>query len=236
MKNNYFSRSLVVTSFATLTSLLCITPVQAAFEAPEQNTIKPAQDVRPWDASIRIFYGRDDNVALVPDVTFYMGKKSSRSYGVSFSGQYRLVQTQDITAGFTANVDRVWYKEGMGPGDNDAPDEYDLETTNPGVFIQRNLFVNGMPAMIGGSFDYRKERLEISNLASTNDRYTLYGALQPHRQVKLNASYSFSEYNSDTNFPSQALNNRDAGRIDAAVKGDAANPASPIIPASRRNE
>lgn len=64
--------------------------------------------------------------------------------------------------------------------------------------------------------------------SASTERETLRKQLVQRTQERDAAQNHLTQFSRDL----QAL----AGRIDAAVKGDAANPASPIIPASRRNE
>lgn len=191
--------------------LLYSASIVAAFEAPSPG---PATDSnpgpRPWDASIRVSYGRDSNVALVPEISSYTGTKDSGVMAINLSGVYRVVQSTDLTVGLTGAVSRAAYSEGKGPGDLDSPDEYDLTVYNSGIFVERHLRLWNRPARLGANYDYNQENLRIDDLASTNHRFGFNGSLQATPRLEILAAYYYSNFESDTEFPTPSLDSRDA--------------------------
>jgi len=192
-------------------ALLYSASVPAAFEAPSSGPITDSDPgPRPWDASVSLSYGRDSNVALVPEISSYTGTKDSGVMAINLSGVYRVVQSVDLTVGLTGAVSRAGYSEGKAPGDLDSPDEYDLTVYNTGIFVQRKLRLWKKPAQLGANYDYNQENLRIEDLASTNQRIGLNGSVQATPRLAFSAAYDYSDFESDTDFPTPSLDSRDA--------------------------
>lgn len=184
----------------------------ADFEAPPQQVIIDSQILevsqRPWDASVRLFYGKDSNVALVPGFSVYNGDKSSHFFGATLNAEYRVVQTRDWTVGASLVVDRVEYTEGKGSGETDSPDEYNLNTFTPTVFVKHRLLVAGFPAQLSASYGRRSERVELG-LDSTANIVNLGVQLEPLSNLVLGLNFNRADLDFDEMRLAPLLDNRD---------------------------
>ncbi len=204
--------------FLTLTgvgaALLSSGVAFADFEAPPRQVTIDARileipEQRPWDASVRLFYGKDSNVALVPEFSVYNGDKSSHFFGATLNAEYRVLQTTDWTAGASLVVDRVEYSEGKGASQTDSPDEYNLNTFTPTVFVKRRLSIAGMPTQLSASYGRRKERLELSGLDSTTSLLNFGIQLKPHSNLVLGLNLDRANSNFKESRLAPLLDSRD---------------------------
>ena len=102
----------------TLIACLFTSPVWAEFEStslePPPGTADA--DQRPWDVSVRAFFGHTDNVQVVPDSTFFTGTSDDEYVGYAVRGVYRPIQNEDLTVGLTGNVSQLFYLDNATGG------------------------------------------------------------------------------------------------------------------------
>ena len=110
------------------------------------------EGLRPWDLSVRLFSGYDDNVPLDSKASRFIGDEESLCFGANLSGAYRIVQTSRWRAGVGASVTQTLHAE------SDVED-YDLTTVSPNLFAQYSFMAWGKPATTGLVYTYRNDRL-----------------------------------------------------------------------------
>ncbi len=138
--------------------------------APEPPTPAAPAD-RNWSAAVRVFFGGDNNVAVVGEESTYLGPKGSPRLGFAAHATYfRLRDPQGWTAGANGALGRTIYLKGPGPDDNDGPDEYNITVFNPRLFAERPVQLGGRPGEFEASYDLRRESLAIDHLGSTHHR------------------------------------------------------------------
>jgi hypothetical protein len=126
---------------------------------------------RPWDLSIRIFGGYDDNVPLVPYSTFCRRPfercaKESFYGGFTTIGNYRFIQNENWLAGAALSFDQVFHTKNIGQTytSTDGKD-YNLTSVNPSVFGRYFFgFRYGswvLPMSAGMTYSYQREWLPI---------------------------------------------------------------------------
>lgn len=196
--------------------LFCPAAALADFESPSAGPEPEAglPEMRPWDASIRLFVGHNDNVPLAPDATFFSGERESAFGGISLDATYRLVQSADWTAGVALTLDRLAYSETGTPNPAyDPPEQYDLIALNPSLFALRHFrLANGMPAQVGISYGFRREWLPVHAGGLKSHDLKLKAAVNPRPDLTLGASYTYGRDDFEVEFPDPTLDDRDATR------------------------
>jgi hypothetical protein len=168
---------------------------------------------RPWDASVRVFFGHNDNVQLVPDATVFNpnGERESAYLGVSLDAAYRFIQTTEWTAGAAMTADRLVYdKGGVRTLTYDPPDWYNLTALQPTLFARRHFQLADMPASAGITYGYRQERLKVHAGGLQSHTVRLDAALATLPNLTFDASYTYGNDNIDVPFTGTKI--RDAER------------------------
>ena len=175
------------------------------FPAYERSAIEG----RRWELSIRPFIGYNDNVPMVPYKTGCQQDCTKASFygGVSISGNFRLLQTDQWLAGVGLNFDQVGYTRHTGPGccSTDG-DDYNLTAVSPNMFaryffgLQVGDFRRVMPSSVGMTYSYRRDWTRIVgpliwHTAINTVQWDL--AVDVLRQLRMGLNYSvaFSDLN-----------------------------------------
>lgn len=170
-----------------------------------------AQAGRPWDASVRVFFGYDSNYPLRPDSSFFFGDQSSIMYGTQVNAQYRFVQREQYTAGITGLLEGRFYpgeQDGFvppGAGTSD-PNDYNLIILGSGLFGQYRFKLGDLPAFAGWRYDFRHENGDnIAAIGLESHRLGLDLGVMPARDLTLGLSYSHTWDRYHVNFQSIGL-------------------------------
>lgn len=202
--------------------LLAVSPALAQYSLLDSTPsgLNPAYDStsyglgithpRPWDLSIRIFGGYNDNVPLVPYSTFCRGPfercaKESFYGGFTTIGSYRLIQNREWLAGVELSFDQVFYDKNIGNAHSSSdPRDYNLTSLNPSVFGRYFFgFRYGswvLPMSVGMTYSYQSEWLPIKGPliwhASVHTlKWDLGADVTRKLQVKIDYSVSFEDFN-----------------------------------------
>ncbi len=149
--------------------------------------------------SIRTFFGYNDNVNVVPDVTFFNGETYSTYAGVTIDGTYRFIDDAQWTLGAGMHFDRIWYfndQDNFDPGTNEDADEYNLLVIQPTVFAEYRFLLGAMPASVGAAYTFRYEELDEINsgglMGNTLDLTFGFNPCPSHPNLWLGAQYTIS--------------------------------------------
>jgi len=175
---------------------------------------------RPWDLTIRIFCGYNDNVPLVPYSTFfgtpfYPGAQESFYGGITTIGSYRLIQNDCWLAGVALRLDQTFNAKSIGPASSTSDGrDYNLTSVNPSLFVRRFFGFRYcswvLPASIGMTYSFQRDWLPIEGplIWHTNVhtlKWDLGAAVTRKLQVEIDYSLSFEDFN-----PNNSLDARDA--------------------------
>jgi|GEM_PF-2044670 len=202
-------------------ALLVFISNERAFGELETTSPPPAvqqnDQGRPWDLSIRTFFGYNDNVQVVPELPpFFIGDRDSAYGGITVKGAYRFIQTDDWTVGASLVFDQLWYAEEQPKAfvatASDAND-YDLSAVQPSLYVDYHFDVMGRKASVGMSYDYRWDDAPIPATGIQAHTLTFRGSIYVLPQLQVSLSYAHGWDNFDVKWPgTTALNERDGER------------------------
>lgn len=196
-------------------------PAKAEFERTGAGSASPAgamdAGVRPWDLTVRAFFGHDTNVGLAPDITGYNGEVKSEAFGAAVQGVYRFIQERDWQLGVTLYAGRVEYTRGHRGTETDAPDEYNTTVLNPGLYARRRIQLGDTEGSLGVSYNFRREWLPLDGGGLIGHSLSANASLSPTRNLTFGVFGEYADENFTVIFPDLALDSRDATRFAVGV-------------------
>jgi len=111
-----------------------------------------ADGPRPWDASIRLYAGYDDNVPLESDSSTFSKDEDSAHFGTCISGLYRIVQNSQWRTGVGVTLIQNLHV-------NSDVNDYDLTTVSPSLFADYSFDAWGKPSTAGMTYLFRQDWL-----------------------------------------------------------------------------
>ena len=193
---------------------------EGATFGPASDTLKPMS--KPWDLSLHVFVGKDTNVPLAPDETFFTSEKESPYGGFSATATYRVIDNRDWQVGVSGTAERMnFFESDLPPGafaTDETPSAYNFWVFNASVFADRNLSVAGKPATVGATYSYRQEGMRKVH-AGGLDRHSLQlrGTVKPARDLTMAATINYATSDHEVEFPDPELDQRDGEHINVAL-------------------
>ena len=193
----------------------------AEFELPSggRSADTDTQQRRPWDLSIRTFFGYNDNVQVVPDDSFFSGNSEDFSMGATLTGVYRPIQEDGFVVGLTLQATHLLHLQNTHGGDGSSSD-YDMTTAAPGVFVMFNYEVFDIPVTKTLTYTFRFEEgrdIEAIGLESHAIGVNCALHLRPDFDLILAYVHGWDDY--DVTFPDPELDDRDGQRDSISVTG-----------------
>ena len=212
-------------------------PAWAAVESPAPQTpVQQPAKGKDWNGAVRVFFGVDNNVALVTESSSYNGDEGSPYLGFMAHGTYWKLDKGGWKGGIAGSLGRTVYTTGF-PGNEDddpltkdeeeAPKQYNISVFNPRLFAKRAVEVGGVSAAVDVSYDFRWENLAIDQLGATHHRFSAKARVQPRPLLVVDVRLSRAHHNSKVKWPQPGLDRRDGRYQMIEVEG------SDVVPAAK---
>lgn len=168
-------------------------------------TVNASPQGRPWDLSIRAFFGYDSNFAYVADDSYFIGDDDAYFVGTQVNGEYRFLQRKELTAGVVGRLEAKFYPDKQriaapftATGD---PDDYNLINLGTGLYGQYRFMVRSMPATATLRYDYRQENgKDLPALGLDSHRITTDLSIMPRPDVTVALLYAHEWTDFDVTF------------------------------------
>ena len=185
----------------------------AELEKPSEGPpIRTESEDKPWDASIRLFVGYNDNVPLVPDNSFFVGDEDDIYGGVILSGVYRAYQKDGLTIGVNGMFEAIGYAGiGQSPAGSDETDDYNMWVATPGVFVSYRHDKFKVPMTHTLAYDFRwEEGGQIAAIGRDSHTFRLINTFHVRSDLDINFRYEHGFDDFSVTFPNPQLDDRDA--------------------------
>ncbi|MCB1591401.1 MAG: hypothetical protein KDI90_03005 [Alphaproteobacteria bacterium] len=205
-----------VTGFALISTISFPSYAEFESQASVPKTSGDPFNSRLWEASVRTYFGHNDNVQLTPDRSpFYSGDETkSAFFGATFNGLVIVPLSDSLTVGAALKLNTISYLDEMPPAlvaNNGEFRDYNMVNVDPSVFTRYSFDALGMPANVGLTYSFHQEKAKnVEAVDLESHTFTIDGKVMVRQDTQLGLVYSHSNNEFGVVFPGVPASNRDS--------------------------